>query len=661
MQNYFTQYSFSQQISRFSASLFFAAIVGVLAGCSGGSDTATGATSAGTTPTTPTVTAPTAASIQLLASSTQIASSGLATVDLTAIVLSATKQAVSGRTVIFTTPPAPETAFTNNISASGVSDANGIVTTKLNIGANKANRTITVTATADSATATNSVDVTGTTVTISGNSSLALSAPTTLRFSVKDSAATALKNIPVSVTSASGNPIALSPATGITDSTGQITAVVTGSIAGSDTITATAAGASATQTLTISGESFAFKAPALVAPATSIDIPLNTPTAVSVNRKDTAGSAVAGSAISFSASRGTIAGSPSTTNAAGDTPGVTVSSTTAGPSIITASGPGGTPSATLDVVFVATSASNATVQAVPGTIQVTTGSASQSNNSSTISVVVRDAANNLVKNAGVTFSNPNDPSGGRLTSSSGVTDVSGSASVTYVASGTSSAQNGVTISATVNSIGGVSIAPAVVTGITTLTVAGQSLLVRLGTDNKVGGTAPTNTKTYVAIVTDAGGNPSVGTTVNFALRPSRYAKGRWVPAGTVWVQNFTTPFPYCANEDLNFNGILDPGEGLVVFPAGVTPALRPGAVASVNATAVTDASGVAIAKITYAKGYSYWAEVTLEARTAVTSNDPPTIATFFLPGPAEDYKDITIDPPGNPSPFGSGKSCFDTL
>ena len=38
MQNYFTQSSFSQKISRFSASLFLAAMLGVLAGCSGGAD-----------------------------------------------------------------------------------------------------------------------------------------------------------------------------------------------------------------------------------------------------------------------------------------------------------------------------------------------------------------------------------------------------------------------------------------------------------------------------------------------------------------------------------------------------------------------------------------------------------------------------------------------
>ena len=46
VQNYFTQRSFIQHISRFSASLFFAAIVGLLAACSGGSDTPTGGTSA---------------------------------------------------------------------------------------------------------------------------------------------------------------------------------------------------------------------------------------------------------------------------------------------------------------------------------------------------------------------------------------------------------------------------------------------------------------------------------------------------------------------------------------------------------------------------------------------------------------------------------------
>ena len=655
MQNYFTQSCFSQKFSRLSASLFLAAIIGVLAGCSGGAD----APPAAPTPP-PDVNAPApvpaVASLQLLASSSQIASSGTTTVELTAIVLSASRQTISGKTVTFS-PGSDTTAFVNNISASGVSDANGLVTAKLNLGGNKANRTITVTATSESVTATNSVDVTGTTVTISGNGSLAFGATTTLAFSVKDSAGNALKDMTVSVTSQNGNTIVLTPASGITNSSGQITAAVTATSAGSDAITATAAGASAVQTLTISSASFAFTAPALVAPATTIDIPLNTARAVAINWKD-AGVAQSNKAVTFTASRGAILGSPSTTDAAGDTPGVTVSSTTAGPSIITASGPGGTPAATLDVVFVATSASSATVQAIPGTVGVTTGSSTQTNNSATIAVQVRDAANNLVKNAGVSFTITTDPSGGRLTSSSGTTDVSGSTSVTYVAGGTSSAQNGVTISATVNTIGGVAIAP--VTGSTTLTVGGQSLLVRLGTDNKVGGTNPVNVKTYVAVVTDAAGIGVVGSTVQFAMRPSRYSKGYFVPdfVNKIWNQIITAT---CPNEDLNFNGILDPGEGLVTFPAGVTPALLPGAIAAVNASATTDASGIATATITYPKDHSYWSEVTLEARTSVTTNDPPTQVVFYLPGPGIEYNDPAIAPPGQVSPYGRNASCADTL
>ena len=649
MQNYSTHSFLKQDISRFAAPLFFAAMLAVLAGCGGGSDTATPPPAAA--PTVPTTPVATAATIQLLVSSPQMPSSGAKTVDLTAVVLSATKQIVAGRTVMFTIPPLPETAFTVPVTVGGVSDANGVVAATLNLGANKTNRTISIVATADAATATTSVDVTGTTLSISGTSSLAFGNTTTLTFSVKDSAGTALPGVTVSVASQTGNTIVLTPVTGITNASGTITAAVTATKAGNDVITASAAGAGATQTLTVSSASFAF------APLAVTDIPLNTAQAVSVNWKDN-GVAQVNKAVSFATTRGAVAGSPAATNAAGDTTGVTVSSATAGPAIITASGPGGTPAASLSVTFVATSASSVTVQAVPSTVLVTSGSASQTNNSSTISALVRDAANNLVKNANVSFTVTADPSGGSLTSATAITDASGSASVTYVAGSTSSGGSGgatgVIISATVNAIGGVNIAP--ITNNTTLSVAGQALQVRLGTDNKVGGTAPLNQKTYAAIVTDAQQNPSVGTTVRFALRPGRYAKGQWLQGASTWFQIFSTPSPFCANEDTNFNGNLDPGEDL-----NGSKALEPGGVASVTASGVTDASGVATAVITYPKNYSFWAEVTLEARAGVVGNDPPTTQTFFLDGPSSDYSDLKVSPPGQLSPFGVGASCFDTL
>jgi hypothetical protein len=333
---------------------------------------------------------------------------------------------------------------------------------------------------------------------------------------------------------------------------------------------------------------------------------------------------------------------------------VSLSSTSAGTATISASGPGGTPAATLNVTFVATTASSVAAQAVPGTIQFTTGAGSQTSNKSTISVVVRDATNNLVKNAGVNFTVTADPTGGSLSSARAITDVNGGASVTYTAGTVSSPQNGVTVKATVTDISGVPIGGPAITNTATLTVSGQSLLVRLGTDNLVLSQPPLNKKTWVAVVTDAGGNAVPNVTVIFALRPGRYNKGKFDVFDTVaglWHQAIAAT---CQNEDINFNGNLDPGEDF-----NGNGRLEPGGVATVNTSGVTDASGIATAVITYPKDHARWAEYILDARTGVTSNDPPTLATFFLVGLASDYSDKTVAPPGEFSPYGLAAVCSD--
>ena len=692
MQNFLfvTQNTLNRKVSGFLAWLVLAAGLAVLAGCGSGQAIPSVPPPAEVTPPaagTPTP-GPDVASIQLLAGGTQIPSSGANTLDLTAIVLSATKQTLSGKTVTFSTGD-DSTAFVNNISAlssngaGGVSDANGLVTAKLNLGSNKLNRTIVVTAVSGTVTATNSLDVTGTTISASGNNSIAFGAATTLTFAVKDSAGNPLPNATIGVASATGNDITLTPVTGLTNSAGQITAAVKATKVGNDTVTATVTAikadnvtlsapmplASVAQPLIISSASFAFSAP-----AGGTEIPLvpatnSTPT-VTVNWADAAASPV-GKTVTYSTTRGTIAGGTITSNSStllptGDA-SVTISSATAGPAIITASGPGGTPSATLDVTFVATSADNVTVQAVPGTIQVTTGVASQTSNSSTISVLVRDKVNNLVKNAGVNFTVTVDPSGGSLKSARGVTDVNGAASVTYVAGNTSSAANGVTIQAAVTDINGVPIAP-VVTNTTTLTVAGQSLLVRVGTDNLVLKTPPVYVKTYAAVVTDSAGNAVVGNSVRFALRPGRYFKGYYqYDAGVKqWVQVITTPAG-CPNEDLNFNGILDVPPVVAVNEDDPTSngngngRLDPGNVATVTGIGVTNASGIATASVTYPEDHSNWVEETIEARTGVVGNDPPAVSTFVLQGLATDYLDPNTQPPGYISPYGIGGSCHDSL
>src|SRR5882762_11261881 len=205
------------------------------------------------------VAGPTGTRVQLLASSPQMPSSGITTVDLTAIAVDSNGQAISGATITLSTGTDPS-AFISNISGAGVSDSNGSVTAKLNLGSNKANRFISVSASTQGATASTGVDVTGTAITISGSSSLAFGASTTLTFSLKDSAGVAVPGFLMTLASAAGNPI--SPPSGTTNSAGQLAAVVTASVGGNETITATAAGASKTQALTVSGAGFAFTTPA---------------------------------------------------------------------------------------------------------------------------------------------------------------------------------------------------------------------------------------------------------------------------------------------------------------------------------------------------------------------------------------------------------------
>jgi hypothetical protein len=591
--------------------------------------------------------------VQLLVSTPQLPSAGTTTIDLTAVVLDVNSQAIPGTVVTLSTGTDPS-AFISQISNAGAADTNGQVTAKLNLGANKSNRTITVTATTpDGATGSNNVGVTGTTITISGNSSLALNASTTLTFALKDSGGTAIPGITLTLASATGNSLA--PASGITDASGQITSVVTATqVTSPDTITANGAGATKTQQLTVSSATFGF-----TAPAPSVDIPLGSSTPLSVHWTQN-GNPVVGQQVTFTTSRGTISGSPSTTNVTGDTPAVSVSSTTsAGPAIITAQGPGNTPAATLAVNFVATSATAVSVQAVPSVVQFTATppSASQTNNISAITVTVRDANNNLVKNASISL-NLTDNTGGQLAANTAITDVSGTASVNYTAGTTNSGQNGVTITATVDKVNGVAITP--ISSSTTLTVAGQALFVRLGTDNLVQPQPAPNPdllKTYSAIVTDAAGNAVANAQVRFTLTPTlpisgnAYLKGFYVfnTTANTWQQNVTAS---CPNEDANNNGILDPGED-----ANSNNKLDPGNVASVNPSATTNANGVALVTLEYARSYATWTQVTLQASAGVAGNDPPTTQTFFLPGLASDYTNAQVAPPGAISPYGQAASC----
>jgi hypothetical protein len=643
---------FNQKMTRLSVSFLLVAAIAVLAGCtnSSGGGSAIPATTTGGVATT----------IQLSPSLPQVLSSSTSTTILTAVVLDASGQALAGKLVTFANG-GDSTAYYTNVKAT--TDANGIATATLNIGSNMANRTITVSATADAAVGTTAVTVAGTTITTSGNTSLALNASTALIVSVKNSEGAPVPRVPLVITSLNGNGIAKLPASGVTDANGQAVVTVTATSATTlDTITISGAGATHTQDLTITttSTSFAFTSPiAIVAPATAPEILVNTTTPISI-LWTVNGVPQVGKTVNFYSTRGVIAGNPATTNASGVAT-VNISSTSTGAVSISASAPANIPSASLDVVFITNTANAIAAQAVPGTIGVNASGSTA--NQSVISVVVRDADNNLVKNANVSFNFAADPSGGKLSAPLAVTDITGTASVNYIAGSSSSGVNQELITATVDSINGSAITP--ITTSTTLTVAGQTYFVRLETDNTVlggGVTNPQYTKQYYALVTDVSGHAVVNATVGFTLRPAvtpatSFAKGKFIVSGTGWTQSVAKS---CASEDSNLNGIRDFIGTTSDEDVNGNGQLDPYGVAVVNDTAKTDATGYAVVTIKYNKNYAYWVQLNLEARTGITGNDPPAVVTVVLPGAASDYTDITIAPPGEVSPFGVGNLCSDT-
>jgi hypothetical protein len=636
MQNFF----FSLKMTKFSALFLLTSAIAILAGCTAAD------TSSTTTPPPATGTA-VAATIQLSVSLPQILSTATSTSNLTAIVLDATGQAISGKAVTFSVG-GDTTAYYTNVSAT--TNVNGVATATLNIGSNMVNRTITVSATADAAVGTSTVQVTGTTIAITGNTSLALNAATALTISVKNSAGVAVPGVPLTVASLNGNGITLTPATGITDANGQIVATVTATSATTpDTITVTGAGATQTQALTVTATStsFAFTAPiTIVPPATTPEILVNTPTAVSV-LWTVNGVPQTGQTINFYTTRGTITASAITDGSGVATASVSAAST--GATILTAVGPGNTPTVSLNVVFITNTATSITAQASPSTIGVNVGGSTT--NQSVISVVVRDAALNLVKNANVSFSLAADPSGGSLSAAVATTNIAGTATASYISGGSPSPSDGEVIQVTVNSINGIPLGVPITTT-TALTVAGQSIFVRLQTDNTVISNGAYYSKRYYALVTDSGGNPIAGKTVSFTLRPTlqpfSFFKGSYAlnPVTNLWEQTVEVS---CANEDTNLNGFLDIGED-----TNGNTFLDPDGIASVNASDTTDAYGYAIATITYVKNYATWAVMDLQARTNVTSNDPPAVVTVPLVGAAADYGAGIGVPPGQISPFGEG-------
>lgn len=624
--------------------LVMAAATLALAGCGGGSGPLTGASGSGGSP-------PPAVkyTVSLLSSSPQMPSDGSTPATITALVEDSSNNVVSGVPVTFTASSGAMEV------TQGTTGATGTATASLSTGGDTSDRQITVTGVAGATTATVTVSVVGTKLSLSGPSSLIQGNTGTYTATLVDSAGNPISGESVSLKSANGNTLSASPVT--TNSTGEATFTLTASASGSDTLTAAADGISATQAVSVSDESFAF-----TSPQEGVEIPIGGTWTVSVTWVN-GGTPVASQPVVFATTRGTFGATGTSTatintNAQGVAT-LTVSSNNAGPATISANGGTGSNavSTLVDVDFIATTPTSINVQASPASV-VTQAQSS-------IIATVRDTNNNLVPNQTVDFT-LNDLTGGSLSAATAITNAEGQATVVYTAGSTTSATNGVTITAAVQGTS--------VTSSTTLTVSGQTAFLSLGTGNVVleyppGSTDPTQYELpYSVQAVDSSGHGISGVTIAFTVTSLGYLKGGRVytsPPGT-WETVSSTGsgdadlytldgIDGCLSEDTNNNGILDPGEDY-----NGNGKLDPGLVASTDVSSgVTNSAGSTSVNLIYPKDHAYYVAVMLTATATVSGTQSSTSVKFWLPGAAADFNTATTAPPGPVSPYGVATTCID--
>lgn len=570
-----------------------------------------------------------------------------AEVELTALVKDSKNAVMSGVRVDLA-------ADSGSLSVSNpVTNDKGIVTAKLNTGGDATSRVIRVTASLPGVTpATASVVVSGTKLTVNANSTVNIGTSTDITVKLVDSSGVPLKDAPVTFSSTANSLTVKGGAPAVTNSAGQLILSYAASSGSSDTITVRAKGETATAVIAISSANFTVQGPAGGVANINTCVPVQV-------HSDDAGKPTDGVVI-VGSSRGSVftnfgCTSPMTSgvNLANGNATVYVQASSPGIATLTANiVNGGTTQGSLEFVAQLLPSANIIVQADPAVIGANTaGSTTQQ---ATIRAVVRDGtpANNLVKNALVTFSIVSDASGGTLTQPSLVaTGVDGTATVSYVAGTSATALNGVVIRAQLQ---GASTASATAN----LTVSRRSLSITAGTGNVTAEDGPTRyRKDYAVMVSDASGNAVPGVTITASVVPRYYFKGALEYLGTdgPWQlpNGSIKPTPFaCPNEDLNRDGVINPGED--VNRDGI---LQPGIPVTVTVGGTTDANGTAIVTLTYPRDRANWLSVDLTIRGSVQGSE--AVYQAYIPrliGIVGDFSDRKVTPPGQTSPYGTTNS-----
>ena len=195
-----------------------------------------------------------------------------------------------------------------------------------------------------------------------------------------------------------------------------------------------------------------------------------------------------------------------------------------------------------------------------------------------------------------------------------------------------------------------------------LTVAQQALFAKISTNEliQVTDAGLTYTKAFTVNVTDSAGRGVPGVRVTPRLLPLGYVKGAggWVTGGAGSAGSWQIFDPLvCANEDTNFNGILDSTDANLNGDAFVWPGQAPAFTLSNDG--VTDGTGFVVLSVKWGKRFSYRAIYQIEARAAVGGTEGVALFdNWLLPASSEDVKNENAAPPWVTSPpFGIAGSC----
>ena len=335
-----------------------------------------------------------------------------------------------------------------------------------------------------------------------------------------------------------------------------------------------------------------------------------------------------------------------------------ISSPTAGPVTVSArltTAASKLASTSLTGAFVATVPATLVLQANPAALPP--NAAGSTTNQSALTAIVRDAIGNPVKDAVVNFT-VTDSGGGSLSQGSVPTDANGLATTQFIAGPSSTASNGVKLSATVQST-----SPAV-TGTASLTVNGSALFITIARSGTLDGSdLTTYKKDFTVYLTDATGAPAGNQAVTLSVWPTTYGKGTltWDNNVTppVWKLTDGLPTATCANEDGNRNGIIDlPPVVLVAEDINGNQKLDPGMPAVITPSVTTDALGFATFTLRFGKNFAWWVDTEITARALVGGTESTQIQAYPLEMTSTDAHSIG-DPANKNSPFGKASVCTD--